>query len=148
MPYRVENKERKGEIACYKQFPLFSQCFHSYISLVQQNAALCGNGIKGNIMRCRVNQTYRVLATQRKKPINENIQRKVKIMVITSIKFFSFLNSVKKCFPQCLKISKIYFNLHNRKFYFVKFNFMKLTKKLKLYWLGLSLLNPFPNNKF
>ena len=27
VPYRVENIARKGEIACYKQFLLFSQCF-------------------------------------------------------------------------------------------------------------------------
>ena len=27
MPYLVENIVRKGEIACYKQFLLFSQCF-------------------------------------------------------------------------------------------------------------------------
>ena len=27
MPYRVENIVRKGEIACHKQFLLFSQCF-------------------------------------------------------------------------------------------------------------------------
>ena len=26
-PYRIENIVRKGEIACYKQFLLFSQCF-------------------------------------------------------------------------------------------------------------------------
>ena len=26
-PYRVENIVRKGEIACYKQFLLFSPCF-------------------------------------------------------------------------------------------------------------------------
>ena len=44
MPYRVENIVRKGEIACYKQFLFFSQCFPSYISLVRQNAVLCGNG--------------------------------------------------------------------------------------------------------
>ena len=44
MQYRVENIMRKGEIACYKQFLLFSQCFNSYISLMHQNAALCGNG--------------------------------------------------------------------------------------------------------
>ena len=37
---------RKGEIACYKQFLLFSQFFlHLYIFLVCQNAALCGNGL-------------------------------------------------------------------------------------------------------
>ena len=27
MPYRVENIVRKGDIACYKQFLLFSKCF-------------------------------------------------------------------------------------------------------------------------
>ena len=26
VPYRVKNIVRKGELACYKQFPLFSQC--------------------------------------------------------------------------------------------------------------------------
>ena len=46
VPYRVENIVRKGEIACYKQFLLFSHnVFHSYISLVCQNAALHGNGL-------------------------------------------------------------------------------------------------------
>ena len=38
VPYRVENFVRKGEIACYKQFLLFSQCF-------LQNAVLCVNGL-------------------------------------------------------------------------------------------------------
>ena len=37
MPYRVENVVRKGEIACNKQFLLFSQCFHCYISSVREN---------------------------------------------------------------------------------------------------------------
>ena len=37
---------RKGEIACYKQFSPFSHnVFHSNISLVHQNAALCGIGL-------------------------------------------------------------------------------------------------------
>ena len=46
MPYRVENMVRKGEIACYKQFLLFSQCFPQlYISLVRENVALCGNNL-------------------------------------------------------------------------------------------------------
>ena len=36
---------RKGEIACYKQFLLFSQCFPRLMSLVLQNAALWGNGL-------------------------------------------------------------------------------------------------------
>ena len=35
---------RKGEIACYKQSLLFSQCF-PHISLLRQNVALCGNGL-------------------------------------------------------------------------------------------------------
>ena len=42
MPYRVENIVRKGEIDCYKQFPLF---FNSYISSVHQNASFFGNGL-------------------------------------------------------------------------------------------------------
>ena len=42
----MENIVRKGEIAYYKQFLLFSHyVFQSYISLVHQNAALCGNGL-------------------------------------------------------------------------------------------------------
>ena len=46
MPYtsRVENIVRKGEISCYN-FSFFHNVFHSYISLVSQNAALCGNGL-------------------------------------------------------------------------------------------------------
>ena len=41
----VENIVRKGGIACYKQFLLFSYVFHCYISLVHQNVALCSNGL-------------------------------------------------------------------------------------------------------
>ena len=42
----VENIVRKGEVACYKQFLLFRQCFPQLytVSLVCQNVALCGNG--------------------------------------------------------------------------------------------------------
>ena len=36
---------RKGEIACYKQFLLFSQCFPRLYTLVRKNSALCGNGL-------------------------------------------------------------------------------------------------------
>ena len=36
---------RKGEIACYKQFSFSHNIFHSYISLIHQNAALCGHGL-------------------------------------------------------------------------------------------------------
>ena len=45
MPHSVENIVRKGEIACYKQFLLFSQCFLQLISLVRQNVTLSGNGL-------------------------------------------------------------------------------------------------------
>ena len=45
MSYRVENIVRKGEIACYKQFLLFSQCFPQLYILVCQNVLLCGNGL-------------------------------------------------------------------------------------------------------
>ena len=45
MPCRVENIVRRGEIACCKQFLLFSQCcLHLHISLVCQNSVLCGVG--------------------------------------------------------------------------------------------------------
>ena len=37
---------RKGEIACYKQFLLSHNVFHSYIYLMCQNAVLCGKGLK------------------------------------------------------------------------------------------------------
>ena len=47
MPYRVENIVRKGEIACYN-------VFHSFKSLVRQNEALCGNGLK----RCGLADLY------------------------------------------------------------------------------------------
>ena len=48
MSYIVENIERKGKIACYKQFLLFSQSFSQLynISIVGQNTALCGNGLR------------------------------------------------------------------------------------------------------
>ena len=39
MPYRVENSVKKGEIACYKQFLLFSQCF---LQLYIFSASKCG----------------------------------------------------------------------------------------------------------
>ena len=45
MPYRVENIVRKGEIACSSNFSFSHNVFHSSISLVCQNAALCGNGL-------------------------------------------------------------------------------------------------------
>ena len=42
----VEKIVRKGEIACYKQFLLFSQCFQQLYIFSAQNAVLCGNGLK------------------------------------------------------------------------------------------------------
>ena len=41
----MEDIVRKEELACYKQFILFHNVFHSYISLMHQNASLCGNGL-------------------------------------------------------------------------------------------------------
>ena len=39
---------RKGDIACYKQFLLLSQCFPQlYILNASKCAALCGNGLNG-----------------------------------------------------------------------------------------------------
>ena len=56
--YHIGQKKivRKGEIACYKQFLLFSQCFpQPYISLVCQNAALCGNGFTDSFTNKQIN---------------------------------------------------------------------------------------------
>ena len=53
MPRRVENIVRKGEIACYKQFLLFSQCFPQLCILTVSNAALCGDGLKGENANAR-----------------------------------------------------------------------------------------------
>ena len=53
---------RKGEIACIKQFLLFSQCFPQLynLSLVRQSAALCGNGLTvSNTTNFRLFQTER-----------------------------------------------------------------------------------------
>ena len=42
--HKVENIMRNGKIACYTcNFSFSHNVFHSYISLVCQNAALCGN---------------------------------------------------------------------------------------------------------
>ena len=47
VPYRVENIVRKGEICLFQAISPFSHnIFQSYISLVRQNTALCGNGLK------------------------------------------------------------------------------------------------------
>ena len=41
VPYRVENIVRKGEIACYKQFLLFSQCFPQLYIFSASKCGLC-----------------------------------------------------------------------------------------------------------
>ena len=62
VPYQVENIVRKGEIACYNQFLLFSQCF---LPLVCQNASLCGNGISHyQVTNFRLLDTERVCRRQ------------------------------------------------------------------------------------
>ena len=51
---------RNGEIACYKQFLLFSQCFPQLytVSFVHQNAVLCKNGLL-NYEQCTRNSIAR-----------------------------------------------------------------------------------------
>ena len=43
---QVENTVGKGEIAHYKQFLLFPQCFKRLVSQGRQKVSLCGNGLK------------------------------------------------------------------------------------------------------
>ena len=42
---QVENTVGKGEIACYKQFLLFSSVFKRLVSPRRQKVSLCGNGL-------------------------------------------------------------------------------------------------------
>ena len=49
MPYGVEKFVRKEEILVTSNFSFSHIVFHRYISLVCQNVALCGNGL-----RCRI----------------------------------------------------------------------------------------------
>ena len=52
MPYRVKNSLRKGEIVLLQAIsPFHANVFHSYISLMRQNAALCGNGLKNKVIK-------------------------------------------------------------------------------------------------
>ena len=48
MPYKVENIVRKEKSFVASSFSFSCNVFHSYISFVRQNAALCGNGFKDN----------------------------------------------------------------------------------------------------
>ena len=57
MPYRVGNIVRKGEIACYKQFLLFSQCFLQLYILSVSNAALCGGGLRENFGQTTISRS-------------------------------------------------------------------------------------------
>ena len=50
---------RKGENACYKQFSFSHNVFHSYISLMRQNATLCGNGLNICLLQVRVRELLR-----------------------------------------------------------------------------------------
>ena len=45
VPYRVENIVRKEKLLVTSNFSFSHNVFHSYISLVQQNVVLCGNGL-------------------------------------------------------------------------------------------------------
>ena len=45
MPNRVENNVKKGEIACYKQFLFFSQCFLQLHVFIASKCGLCDNGV-------------------------------------------------------------------------------------------------------
>ena len=57
MPYGVENIVRKGEIACYKQFLLFSQCFPQQYIFNVSNVVLCDNGFNND---CSTDETVYV----------------------------------------------------------------------------------------
>ena len=45
MPYKVGNIVRKEKLLDTSNFSFSHNVFHSYLSLVRQNAALCGNGL-------------------------------------------------------------------------------------------------------
>ena len=43
---RVENIVSKGEIPCFEQFLLLSQCFQKLSATEAQKASICGKGLK------------------------------------------------------------------------------------------------------
>ena len=45
----VENTVGKGEIARYKQFLLFPQCFQKVCFPGESKASMCGNGLMGTV---------------------------------------------------------------------------------------------------
>ena len=58
VPYRVENIVRKGEIAWYKQFLLFSQCFPQlYIFSASKCVIVGGNVLKYTSIATRRNNS-------------------------------------------------------------------------------------------
>ena len=80
---------RKGEIAFYKQFLLFSQYFfHSYISLVRQNAVLCGNSPKQALF-------FTILQNKS----FENTMGKKKLRVISNSHFPTEFSILLETFP-------------------------------------------------
>ena len=54
MPYRVENIVRKGEIACEKQFLLFSQCFPQLYIFSASKCGIMWKWVKKNDKICHV----------------------------------------------------------------------------------------------
>ena len=46
VPFRVENFVKKEKLLVTSNFSFSHNVFHSFTSLVSQNAALCGNGLK------------------------------------------------------------------------------------------------------
>ena len=56
MPYRVKKTLREKEkLLVTSNFSFSQNVFYSYISLVHQNAALCGNGLKVKIVWKSIN---------------------------------------------------------------------------------------------
>ena len=47
VPYKVENIVRKEKLLVTSNFSFSHNVFYTYISLVRQNAALCGNEFSG-----------------------------------------------------------------------------------------------------
>ena len=59
MPYLVENIVRKEKLLVSSNFSFSHDVFHSYISLMHQNAALYGNGLKKLFQNIRAHSMYK-----------------------------------------------------------------------------------------
>ena len=57
--YTVENIQRKGEIACYKQFLLFSQCFPQQYIFSVSKCSIVGNGLNKNHIYEKIHSNIR-----------------------------------------------------------------------------------------